>query len=531
VGSQRIVLTSPWRLGLFVFILVVGCGFGLIYAYLQFFGGTLQFTDQRSVTAFYGVAGGVALLGLLGYLAVVSAAQPLDKVVSGGKRRQTLLKDLARVEDPRELDGPAYEADPDLAAIVERWRAHRVSGCEAEEALSRQREALSALVTQLRQAAETGTPIAAEGAEGAMAALAGTANRLITEIGELRAAHGHAGSAVTAMREAWHEGSARLHRHYRDLQRFAATIASNSQQLSQVSAAGPASTASGPRLAVPSAEDLLLDSNLGTTCQRNRDRIAALRGQLEALSEEANGLAINAALQVSRMGDHGAHLLPVTEQVRAVSTRFQKAAADLRVCEYDQEATSTQIQGLLARVARDWSRLAAGTPSASGPAPAGGAELAHLVNSIGHAAAGLDQLAQILSSELHALDTRLGEPKASGAMLEVGLEPHEVPGARELGSASVRAATLDPSMAAGRPASPELTPEEQLARIHQELFASGSAVDEPARPPQTPAAHGEAKAHERVYDLSEFGAVQLEDELDDGDSRVFDLSELGAVQV
>ena len=46
VAAQRIVLTSPWKLGLFVFMLVAGTGFGLIYAYMELFGGEIDLRNE-----------------------------------------------------------------------------------------------------------------------------------------------------------------------------------------------------------------------------------------------------------------------------------------------------------------------------------------------------------------------------------------------------------------------------------------------------------------------------------------------------
>lgn len=565
MGSQRIVFTSPWKLGLFVFLLVVGCGFGLIYAYLQFFGGSLEFKDERALLAFYAAAGGVALLGLLGYVAVVSAAQPMDRIVSGGRRRSNLLKELSKVEDPREVDTEHFESDPDLGAVVERWRAHRLAGCEAEEALQRHREMLSAFVTQLREAAQGGGAIAAEGAEGAVAALVATTNSLLEELAQLRAqppaAAPSVGQASDSLRAAWRDGSDRLRRHQRDVARFAAAIAGNGEQLAAAAVQPSRATRGESRSVspvVPTVEDLLLDSNLGSTCQRNRERVGTLRQQLETLAEEANALAITAALQVSRMGDHASSLLPLTEQIRNLSTRFQKASADLKLCEYDQEATATQVAGLAQRVVRDWNRVAG---AAGGGQGAAGVDVTQFAGSIGRAAAGLSQLAQALAGDIDRLEGALGD--GSVAPL-AGDSP---------------AATADLSRPASAPFIPvppppmaELAPEEQLARIHQELFASGSAPSgavphatphaaphvaaqpAPRAPQQPPAAptreasapvrpapqrvampplesEEEAVGAQPVYDLTEFGAVQLDDEDESEHDRVYELAELGAVQI
>lgn len=125
MASPRIVVTSPWKLGLFVFLLVTACGFGLIYAYFELFGGNLDFQSTEALQNFYYVCGGVALLGLLGYLAVVSAAQPADRVAHFGRRRRQLMKKASKVDDPTQIDLEEFQDEPTLAAVLERWRRDR----------------------------------------------------------------------------------------------------------------------------------------------------------------------------------------------------------------------------------------------------------------------------------------------------------------------------------------------------------------------------------------------------------------------
>ena len=122
MSAQRIVVTSPWKLGLFVFLLVAACGFGLIYAYFAFFGGRLDFSNPEALRNFYAVCGSVAFLGLLGYLAVVSAAQPANLVANEGRHRRNLMKKAAKIQDPGEVDLSAFQDEPTLVAILERWR-------------------------------------------------------------------------------------------------------------------------------------------------------------------------------------------------------------------------------------------------------------------------------------------------------------------------------------------------------------------------------------------------------------------------
>jgi hypothetical protein len=125
VSAQRIVVTSPWKLGLFVFLLVASCGFGLIYAYFTYFGGQLDFSDSIALRNFYAVCGGVAFLGLLGYLAVVTAAQPANLVANEGRQRRNLMKKAAKIDDPGAVDLAAFQDEPTLVAILERWREDR----------------------------------------------------------------------------------------------------------------------------------------------------------------------------------------------------------------------------------------------------------------------------------------------------------------------------------------------------------------------------------------------------------------------
>ncbi|HKI84242.1 MAG TPA: hypothetical protein VKA63_07900, partial [Candidatus Krumholzibacteria bacterium] len=122
MSAQRIVVTSPWKLGLFVFLLVASCGFGLIYAYFTYFGGHLDFADSIALRNFYAVCGGVAFLGLLGYLAVVTAAQPANLVANEGRQRRNLMKKAAKIDDPGKVDLAAFQDEPTLVAILERWR-------------------------------------------------------------------------------------------------------------------------------------------------------------------------------------------------------------------------------------------------------------------------------------------------------------------------------------------------------------------------------------------------------------------------
>ncbi len=153
VSAPRIVVTSPWKLGLFVFLLVTACGLGLIYLYFGYFGGRLDMTDPQVVRDFYMVCGSVAFLGLLGYLAIVSAAQPADRVAHYSRRRRKLLKKAAGITDPDRVDLEDYQHEPSLAAVLERWREdrRRLSETEAQVFSPQMRERLQAVTRQLEE--------------------------------------------------------------------------------------------------------------------------------------------------------------------------------------------------------------------------------------------------------------------------------------------------------------------------------------------------------------------------------------------
>lgn len=183
MSAQRIVVTSPWKLGLFVFLLVASCGFGLIYAYFTYFGGQLDFSDSIALRNFYAVCGGVAFLGLLGYLAVVTAAQPANLVANEGRQRRNLMKKAAKIDDPGAVDLAAFQDEPTLVAILERWREDR------------------RLVEEARAQAEAPSEPAAPSAPGAQdAALSheAPADAMDTANADAKAAPQAAGSPQTA---------------------------------------------------------------------------------------------------------------------------------------------------------------------------------------------------------------------------------------------------------------------------------------------------------------------------------------------
>jgi hypothetical protein len=409
------VVTSPWKLGLFVFLLVAGCGFGLIYAYYGYFGGSLDFSDRDALYTFYGICGGVALLGLIGYLTVVGAAQPVDRVVHGGRRRQRLMKKAGQIEDPTRIDLEDFQDEPALAALLERWREDRSAADEA------------------RHAASGEAPAASEDEE--------------------------LGRRVAALRQ--HEQSLR-------------------EVCDRMSAGLQRAMTSG--------------NGLDATARR-----------IVELAEQAGGLALNANLHLSRLGDEGAPLLDDMDQLREICTRFQTAAGEIE--------------------------------TAAGRSGGVGLGLADGVADLDEGLCGLDAVVTALETALG-----VGAPEAGVEDRDLDGTAADEPMAEEEPVAvdeSPAPASADPSASGpvsdafshfldtaqeAEPASPE--PDQKLAQVHDELFTPA-----PARRGSGPV---DTRQEEKVHDLSDFGAVVLDEappaRASDGE-RVYDLSDFGAVEL
>lgn len=441
MAAQRIVLTSPWKLGLFVFLLVVGCGFGLIYAHLEFFGGSLDFQDENRLRVFYGVCGGVALLGLMGYLAVVSSARPLDRVVRGGKRREQLMKRLADVDDPRDMDPDEFDDDPHLRKILERWIDDSGAATTARMAIANQKQALSSLAAKVQGAAVQPQEITAEDEELAplVNAINGYLEGVRSSTPEAPAASGDDPRYV----EAWRGHAGEFGELQKQLLGFASSVAAGSEELTRranLSRSAPAG-----------------DADLVALCERNAGRLTELKTTLESLAEESNRLAINAALQVSRLGESGGELVEVTEQIRSLSTRYQRLVADLSLCENDQAATVDAVR-------KD----------------AGGGD------SAGLSADAIEKLAMVLDQNAGGIQEIATGLRGTVAQLQSVFDPGAAPAAAEpSGPISVPS----PVLQAGA--------DSDADRIYD--LSEFGARELPA----------ENDAEGPVHDLAEFGAVQI----------------------
>jgi methyl-accepting chemotaxis protein len=500
VALHRIVLTTPWKLGLFVFMLVIGCGFGLIYGYVSLFGVAIDLQDEQAVKSFFAMCGGVALLAVLGYLGVVTQARPLDKVMRGGQKRSRIMRRFGAIEDPREVDLSDFEAEPDLVAVLERWIQDVGAANNAQMAIVNQREALTNLAMRVQSAGHSPEGLVASDDE---------TQPLVNAINELIQEARHqpeepTGTVDENVTQAWHQGITNLQQQQAQLLGFASSVAASSEELSRRAQTNLASTG-----------DHELGAALRDSCAKNTERITELRTTLETLAEEANRLAINAALQVSRLGESGSDLVAVTEEVRSLSTRYQRLASDLRVCENDQQAALGQIDDLVRQSsAGDESQTSAGLSSAS---------IQKVAMVLDQNAGGLKEIASELGAQLTELRQAMGDtsetvsPQAESGSAPVAFES----GPAAAMSDEVAPLQLETSMGAPMDASP---PAPAAAAGDPAMMSAGPSANSGSVAPA-------AEQADEVHDLSEFGAVELPLLSDEQGKPIYDLRELGAVEL
>ena len=464
MASQRIVLTSPWRLGLFVFLLVVGTGFGLVYAYVELFGWSVDMKDPETVRYAYMVLGGVAAVGLLGYIAVVTSSRPLDRVVRGSKAREQAIKRLGKVSDPRDVGTEEFDDEPVLAKVIERWASEVEASSVAQLDAASRREAITVLTKALAEAAPgEDVAIAPEYETPELMALAAA----IGDYAQAAAPEPEA-PAPTATESEWDrcredvasavEG---LGEAEAELEAFVPSIASRAGQLAEAAQRLASTDASG----AVSAEVV----NAVSSAQQNAEKVTAIREALENLAEESNKLAITMALQLSRLGEAGGEMLDTAEGVRSLSTRYQRLAADLRMCEIEQASTLSRVQQLGGH---------------------GNAVDSSAARQLVQEAMGLDQNAEVLREVLGKLQDPLSTLR------------------RLTGVVASSAAVADSAPVPSAPVAPPV-PE---------------SVDAPSAP--APA----VESDERIYDIAELGGRPL-DGPGGGGGSVHELQEYGAVEL
>lgn len=313
------------------------------------------------------------------------------------------------------------------------------------------------------------------------------------------------------------------------------------------------------------------------------ERAAALTQAAHTIKDlvaRGGSLAIQTALEVTRLGERGETLFPLTESLKALVTDFQGMATQLEKLARDQEAAQSalgKVQALLGELQDAPERDAAAVETWRDLAARVGEfklALVRLGADIGGALPGYAEQAERLDGAGGALAELTGQPLpeiALAAPPAAGQEGFQI---ESFAAPRLQRATptpvADASSAAAAPVSPaapalfvkDESEREQptrpaafepmgLTERRSQAPAAGPAMPaaaaglpaSPAAPPAipaetppglraAPAAPDLSEADDRVYDLAEFGAVALDGEPEaapEDEERVYDLSEFGAV--
>lgn len=470
MAAQRIVLTSPWKLGLFVFMLVAGTGFGLIYAYMELFGGEIDLRNEENLRLAYMVLGGVAAIGLLGYIAVVSSARPLDRVVRNSRQREQLMKKFGKIQDPRMIDIEEYEDEPALKVILERWAEQATEASDARLSAASQKEALAQLTSQLRESAATDfqpqLPDSTPDLDALVDAIKGFATTAPAQMSAASAPVQTSGShGWVGERSTWHQAAEQLFRHEQELEGFVRSVAEHATEIAaRTENLGHASGAL-PREAAMAVEGL----------RRNGQRMGKVREASRLLSEEANKLALAMGVQLSREDNASPELMNVSEGLRTLSNQYQRIASEAETARTEQDAALEKIES-----------MGASTMDSS------------TANALHQQAMALDQHAEALNELLTRFRTPMQQIRALAPEVAAAMPPLSKPVAPfRARQESPSENTRDFEMKRGPVAEP--TPVEEVnvdsGRIYEIAELGGREL--------------EANSAGRVYDLDEFGAVEL----------------------
>lgn len=310
------------------------------------------------------------------------------------------------------------------------------------------------------------------------------------------------------------------------------------------------------------------------------ERAAALTQAAHTIKDlvaRGGSLAIQTALEVTRLGERGETLFPLTESLKALVTDFQGVATQLEKLARDQEAAKAalgKVHALLGELQNAPDRDAAAVETWRGLAEQVGElklALVRLGADLGGALPGYAEQAERLDGAGGALAELTGQPLPEVALAappsasQEGFQIESFAAPRLNRAVPPPVAEAPPAPAApASPAAPALFVKDESEReeparpaAFEPMGLTGRRPQAPAAGPATPAAAPAAPApspaipaetplglravpatpdlsdaDDRVYDLAEFDAVALDGEPEaapEDEERVYDLSEFGAV--
>lgn len=338
-----------------------------------------------------------------------------------------------------------------------------------------------------------------------------------------------------------------------DTQRLAGAFAEKLRALEEIERRGVPSLVD-VRDALPAAAAGAQAGQLIQTAHAIKDLVA--RG---------GSLAIQTALEVTRLGERGETLFPLTESLKSLVTEFQSIATRLERAARDQESTGSA----LARAQAQMDEIAAASgrdipePEAWRRGAAGAGELRTSLVRVGADADALGQAFAEQGARLEALAGALFE--LTGVSCETSVDPAldagaaasgfeiESFGGPALGPEETVAVAQAVAQASASPA-PAAAPPPAAFRLFDSDEAPGTPTAAPVRPlsgsifaPEeprfdagehlAPTAPAVPTEEDRIYDLVEFGAVPLDAAAPapatppamEEDDHIYDLYELGAV--
>jgi hypothetical protein len=492
VAAQRIVITSPWKLGLFVFMLVAGTGFGLIYAYMELFGGTFDLKDQEVLRNAYIVLGGVAALGLFGYIAVVTSARPLERVVRGSRQREQLIKRFGKIQDPRMVDIEDFDSEPALRVVLERWAEEAAYANEARISSVSQSEALAQLADQIREC----------DARDFQPTLEETNPQLDALVDAIRSFAANATDSVAAPASGatpsahpdwqheqmnWHQAAEQLFQCEQELEGFVRSVSEHAAEVANRANSLSQNSGRMPREIAMTVEGM----------RRNGQRMGKIREASILLADEANKLVIGMSATIERSGPAGQEFRATADGLKTLASQYQRIAAELELVENEQE---TAVRSFLEM-----------DPGALDSSAA---------QALKTQAMALDQHAEALGE----LMGRFRAPMETIRDLTPQIDHPPRPQSRPVAKAKARAERAEPVAQAA----PEIEPIELDAPA---MDRGGDTQEFGMADPGSERKQPSGKA-ERVYEIAELGGQALDapKDADDGD-RVYDLEELGAVEL